>query len=128
MAGTQNVEAATGEGWERLVTRWFMANSMSDYPGVSVPSFLEYSSWDFKVTYEAIHTNDRAQFPRPFPLSPLVSNGGAFSQTGSLPAGSGTYVFVHLNAGSDGFEVTFTGPGGEPFSGGAPRLSVVRIK
>jgi len=128
MVGTRNVEAAVGEGWERLVTRWFMTNSMSDYPGVTVPYFLEYSSWDFKATYEAIHTNDPAQFPKPFPLSPFVSNGGAFSRQGSLPTGSGDYVFVHLDAGSDGFEVTFTGPGGEPFSGGAPRLSVVRIK
>ncbi len=128
MVGTQNVEAATGEGWERLVTRWFMANSMSDYTGVTVPSFLEYSSWDFKATYESMHTNDQAKFPRPFPLSPLVSNGGVFSRQGTLPAGSGDYVFVHLNAGSDGFEVTFTGPGGEPLGSGAPRLSVIRIK
>ena len=126
--GTQNIEAATGETWERLVTRWFMANFVSDYPGLTVPPFLEYSSWDLRATYAALNTNDPGQFPRVFPLAPFVSIGGAFVRQGSLPTGSGDYVIVQLNANSDGFEVAFTGPGGGPFSSGTPRLSVVRIR
>ena len=128
LVGTRNIEVVTGEAWERLVTQWFMANSVSDYPGLTVPVALRYSSWDFRATYGAMSISDPAQFPRAFPLSPFLSNGGAFSRQGTLPAGSGDYVFVHLDAGSDGFEVTFTGLGGAPFSGGTPRLSVIRIK
>ncbi len=126
--GVQNVEDAVGESWDRLVTRWFMSNFMTDHPDVTVAPTLEYSSWDFRTAFEALHLADPSRFPSPFPIVPPVWLGGNGSVTGTLLAGSGQFVQVVLLGNDDGFVIDFTGFDGEPFTTGAPRMSVVRIK
>ena len=44
--GAQNITTVTGQPFESIVTRWALANWVSDLPGFTAPSELKYDSWD----------------------------------------------------------------------------------
>jgi hypothetical protein len=127
--GAANLEAAAGEPLARLLVQWFLANYVSDLPGLTAPSRLTYATWDFRQTYESLHSQLPGDFDRPFPIVPQEFSGGTFNVTGELRSGSGDYYLVVQAGGAQGFTVELTN-----FSGGGlpasmvPRLGVIRIR
>ncbi len=115
LTGAANVEAATGEPFDRLVGYWMLANYVSDAPelaGAPIDPRLRYATWDFREQYEAFNQALPERFEVPFPIVPPVAIGGAFQLDGTLRAGSGAYLLVRQSPGQDGFAVRFTDPDG----------------
>jgi hypothetical protein len=127
--GAENVEAATGEPLERLLSQWLLANYVSDLPDFEAPPRLRYLSWQFRTTYESLNQQDPDTFDRPFPLVPTEFSGGTFMLDGTLRSGSGDFVRVVQGAGQAGFTLEFTSPGGGDVDPAvAPRLNVIRLR
>jgi hypothetical protein len=127
--GTDNVAAAAGEPFSKLVSQWFLANYVSDLPGFTAPARLTYHTWHFRTTYQSLHDQLPSRFPDPFPLIPPQFAGGTFAFSGTLFAGSGDYFRVVQTAGQKGFTVLLTGPGGAALPAGiGARLNVIRIR
>jgi hypothetical protein len=113
----------------RLLAQWMLSVYVSDLPGFTPPARLRYLSWAFRTTYASLNAQQPARFDRPFPIVPLVSNGGSFSATGTLRAGSGDYYRVVQTAGQRGFTLLLTDPAGQPLTTAVlPRLNVIRIQ
>jgi hypothetical protein len=128
LRGTDNVAAATGEPVAALLPQWFLANYVSDLPGLAVPGRLSYTTWDFRKTFANLHQQS-PNFDRPFPLVPPVYPGGAFNLSDVLRAGSGDYVLAVQAPTQQGFGLQFTQSGGLPFPSSVPaRLNVIRIR
>jgi hypothetical protein len=113
--GAANLEAAAGEPLSRLLAEWFLANYVSDLPGLTTASRLGYHTWDFRSLYESLHGQLPGDFDRPFPIVPPQFPGGTFNVTGEIRSGSGDYYLVVQTAGAQGFTVELTN-----FSGGHP--------
>jgi hypothetical protein len=129
LTGTPNIADRTGEPFSRLVTRWALANWVSDLPGGSAPPELRYDAWKFRATYGSLHLQNPADFPRPYPLVPTAGAGGAVSLAGTLAAGSGVYQRVLQGPSAPGFALTFTAGSGGSFDPRlAPRLNVIRVR
>ncbi len=127
--GAENVENAVGEPFSRLVSEWFLANYVSDLPGLTVPARLTYTSWDFRETYDLLNQQFPSQFPRPFPIVPQRFSGGAFNTSGQLHSGSGDYYIVEQTAGESGFTVELVNLTGGPLPATVvPSLNVIRIR
>jgi hypothetical protein len=132
--GAENIEAVTGDPFTDIVTRWALANWVSDLPGFTAPDSLTYDKWAFRTTYAALNAQERATFPKPYPLTPTASTGPAVSLAGTLRAGSGVYHRVLQGPNEDGFTLLFSRR--FPFNTNAwpipasikPRLSVIRIR
>ena len=126
---TNNVVAAVGVPWDRLVTQWFLANYVSDLPAFDAPSRLKFETWHFRTTFGSLHDQDANHFPLPFPLVPQVFQQGTFQYDGTLRAGSGNYFRVTQDPGQKGFTVLMTDSTGASIPAAmAPRLNVIRIK
>ncbi|MGH7528990.1 MAG: hypothetical protein ACREMN_01265 [Gemmatimonadales bacterium] len=127
--GAANISAVTGDVFVTIVTRWALANWVSDLPGFVAPPELRYDSWSFRVTYASLNAQDRGNFPKPFPLVPTVSTGRATNVTGTLHAGSGVYHRA-TQPGSDPAFITRlrTSNGGLLDGSLSPRLNVIRIR
>ncbi len=129
LTGANNVAAAAGEPFSRLLSEWFLANYVSDLPGFTAPPRLQYTSWAFRTTYGSLHDQAPDRFPDPFPLVPPLFVGATFSASGTLRSGSGGYYLIEQLAGQQGFTVAFEDPLGGPVSETVtPRLEVVRIR
>ena len=129
LLGGAAVESATGTPFATLAGRWVLANYVSDLPGFIAPTELQYTSWDFRVTYASLNAQSPGTFPKPFPLTPPASGGSAVSLSGSLRAGSGAYALVQQGPSQPGFRLLFSGPGGAALPTAlVPRLNVIRIK
>lgn len=129
LTGSSNVVAQTGLTFPTVVTRWALANWVSDLPGFPTPSELAYSSWHFRHTYDALHTQDPQDFPSPFPLAPTTSLGDQVNVSGILRSGSGVYVRALQPPGAPEFALALTVDGRAAMPAAvAPRLNVVRIR
>lgn len=129
LTGAENVAAATGEPFARLVGEWFLTPYVNDLPDFDTPPRLQYRRWRFRRTYEALNQQAPELFPTPFPLEPLQASGGAFAFSGVLHSGSGQLVRVLQDPGANGFTVRLSGLGGEPLSASlGARVNVIRIR
>jgi hypothetical protein len=132
--GAQNVAAATGQPFETVVSRWALANWVSDLPGFTAPPELTYKSWAFRTTYGSLYAQDTVggppqNFKKPFPLTPAQSAGRFVNLNGTLRAGSGIYHRATQAPFTPGFTLLFSDAGGGPLSPTfTPRLNVIRIK
>jgi hypothetical protein len=132
--GAQNIEAVAGDPFTDIVTRWALANWVSDLPGFPAPPDLRYDAWAFRTTYDSLHLGQPSSFPKPYPLTPTVGAGPAVSLGGTLRAGSGVYHRVVQGPNEDGFTLLFSRR--LPFNTNdwpipasfKPRLSVIRIR
>jgi hypothetical protein len=127
--GAQNIANRTGDPFSDIVTRWALANWVSDLPAFATPPELQYDSWGFRGTFASLNLQSSSDFPKPFPLTPTQSTGTATSLQGTLHAGSGFYHRVTQAAGAPAFTTLFSTPGGGILNAGfTPRLNVIRIK
>jgi hypothetical protein len=127
--GQANVAARAGQSIDLLISRWALANWVSDLPGFSAPPELQYTSWHFRTTFASLSSQDPADFPVPFPLVPHVSASSGVDLMGTLRAGTGAYVRVMQRPGGAAFSLQFSDPNGAMLpSTVVPRLNVVRIR
>jgi hypothetical protein len=127
--GATNIENRTGSTFTGVVTRWAIANWVSDLPGFLPSNELKYSSWQFRTTYASLHTQDAGNFPKPFPLTPTSSAGRAVNLTGTLRAGSDVYHRAFQAPSAPGFTLLFSTSSGGPLDPTlAPRLNVIRVR
>jgi hypothetical protein len=129
LTGSANVAAQTGQPFTTLVTRWALANWVSDLPSFSAPAELQYSSWHFRTTFASLNSQDPADFPNPYPLVPGTGAGSQVSITGTLTSGSGAYVRVFQAPSGPAFSLRFTRDGSTALPAAlAPRLDIIRIR
>jgi hypothetical protein len=136
--GAQNVAAVTGQPFETIVTRWALANWVSDLPAFTAPAELKYDSWSFRTTYASLNAQNPTTFPKAYPLTPTQSAGRSVNITGTLHAGSGVYHRATQAANAPGFTLLFSAAdrgflfrpdaGGLIGPGLVPRLTVHRLK
>jgi hypothetical protein len=129
--GSVNVANRTGQPFAQTVTRWALANWVSDLsvPGFTAPPELRYRSWAFRATFASLNSQAPGFFPKPFPLVPTESDGGGVDLSGTLRAGSGVYHRVVQPAGAHAFTLQFgTATGGPLPATAGPRLNVIRIR
>jgi len=130
LAGAANVAAQTGHAFDTTVTRWALANWVSDLPGFATPVELSYTSWHFRTrTFPSLHQQDPNDFPLPYPLVPTAEAGSAVSLTGTLRSGSGVYARALQAPGAPAFTLLFNAGGTAALRAPVvPRLSVIRIR
>jgi len=117
----------TGAPFTTVVSRWALANYLTD--GGGVPPELQYDSWSLHAVFSSLHTQNSNFFPKVYPLVPTVSAGRDVRLTGTLRAGSGIYHRATQPAGDPGFTLSFTAPSGEPIGAAAmPRVNVIRLQ
>ena len=127
--GAANVVARTGTPFATLLGRWALAVYVTDLASFAAPPALTYSTWRFRTTYASLHSQDPTNFPLAYPLTPSAQTNAAFSLTGPMNSGSGTYVLITQGASAAGFEVTFRASNGSAFPASAgAQLAVVRIR
>jgi hypothetical protein len=128
-SGQANVTARTGQPFAVIVTRWGLANWVSDLPGFTAAPELKYTIWHFRTTFASLHAQDPTDFPLAYPLVPQVSQGNAVLLNGRLRAGSGFYQRVKQPPGAAAFTLHFADPNGSNISAVVvPRLVVLRIR
>jgi hypothetical protein len=129
LVGSANVAAQTGQTFTTLVTRWALSNWVSDLPGFSPPFELQDTSWHFRTTFNALHTQDPTDFPLAYPLVPATGGGGQLSISGTLTSGSGSYARVFQAPSGAGFSLHFTRDGSTALAAAlVPRLDIIRIR
>jgi hypothetical protein len=129
LTGATNVAAQTGQPFDALVTRWALANWVSDLPGFAAPPELIYKSWHFRRTFASLNSRDPANFPRPFPLVPTAGAGSAVNLAGTLHAGSGEYHRALQGPGGPAFTLFFSRDGSTALpSVIVGRLGVIRLR
>ena len=136
--GKDNIERHTLDSFEGIVTRWALANWVSDLPGFTADTALRYSSWLFRATYASLHAQNSNAFPKTFPLTPTSSAGAGVVLRGMLRAGSGVYHRVVQAPGDGGFTLLFSTAEFTPLfategrraipASLVPRLNVIRIR
>jgi hypothetical protein len=127
--GSANVVGRTGQPFAQTVTRWALANWVSDLPGFTAPAELRYRSWQFRRTFDTLHVQAPGTFVKPYPLVPTVSAGDAVVLGDTLRAGSGVFHRVLHPGGAQGFTLQFSTATGGPLPGTTtPRLNVIRIQ
>ncbi|HXE82093.1 MAG TPA: hypothetical protein VN513_02030 [Gemmatimonadales bacterium] len=125
--GFANVEAATGDQFEDVVSRWGLANYVTDI--ASAPAELKFVSWDMHAVFASLHTQRPALFPNVYPVNPTVSAGRDVNMSGTLHSGSPIYVIANQPAGDPGFTLSLTAPNGALISSAMkPRLNVYRLQ
>src|SRR5207247_1802369 len=131
LVGSANVALQTGQSFTTSVTRWALANWVSDdsVPGFVVPTELKYTSWHFRRTFASLHAQDPTHFPLPYPLVPTMSAGSAVNLSGTLRSGSGVYQRALQGPGAPAFTLLFRRSATSlfPTALGA-RLNVIRIR
>ena len=128
-AGAANIATQTGQPFTQTVTRWALANWVSDLPGFTAPAELRYTTWHFRRTFASLHTQDATDFPLPYPLVPTTSAGGATNVSGVLRSGSGVFARAFQAPGAPGFALLFSQSGNTPLPVTlVPRLSVIRVR
>lgn len=129
LVGGADVAAATGQPFATVDERWALANYVSDLPGFTAPSELQYVSWSFRTTFASLNSQRPSLFPKSFPLTPPATRGAAVSLVGTLRAGSGWYALASQPSSGAGFTLLFSGPGGAALPAVlVPRLNVIRIR
>jgi hypothetical protein len=127
--GAANVAAQTGHSFDTTVTRWALANWVSDLNGFTAPPELQYTTWHFRSTFASLHSQDPTDFPLAYPLVPTISQGGATNVSGVLRSGSGVFHRALQAPGAPGFALFFVRSGTTPLPAAiVPRLSVIRVR
>ncbi len=124
--GARNVEAVTGQPFDRLVGEWLLANWLDNLEGFPQAGRTHYKSWNFRSLFQA---NYPQLFARPYPLIPDLTD-GSFARVGTLRGGSGTYLRVVIPGGSDPIVVRLADKSGVVRIGSQlkPRIAVTRIR
>src|SRR2546428_3408249 len=110
--GAANVTRHTNASFTDLVSRWAVANWVSDLPGFTSPSALQYRSWAFRTDFPQFNQTCSSRIPSAFPLVPAVSQASVVSLSGTLRAGSAWYYRAQQDAAAAGFVLRFTDPSG----------------
>lgn len=127
--GADNVTAAVGEPFSRLVTNWMLANYVSDLPGFTAPQELRFTSWRFRTTFEGLHQQLPDRFDLIFPIVPDTLVAPRFAVSGTLRSGSGPYYVVEQQPGGRGFSIKLQDPSGGAVSPAIdPRLTIIRLR
>ena len=125
-SGAANIEAVTGAKFDTLVSRWALANWVTDF---GAPSELTYKSWNLHSVYSSLHTQRPQTFRNFYPLVPTVSAGRDVNLSGTLRSGSPIYHRATQPPGDPGFTLSFTAPNGGLISSALkPRLNVIRLQ
>ena len=125
--GAQNIATVTGAPFTTVVSRWALANYVTDQGGA--PPALQYDSWNLHAVYSSLHTQRPSTFQNVYPLVPTISPGRDVSLSGTLRAGSGIYHRATQPPGDPGFTLSFTAPNGAPLNPAMlPRLNVIRLQ
>ncbi len=125
--GAQNIATITGDPFPTVVSRWALANYLTD--GLGVPPELQYVSWNLHAVYSSLHSQNSNAFAKAYPLVPTVSAGRDVNLRGTLRAGSGIYHRATQPPGDPGFTLSFTAPNGAPINPATlPRLTVIRLQ
>lgn len=125
--GAANIEAVTGDQIEDIVSRWGLANWVTDIG--SAPPELKYVSWDLHSVFSSLHSQRPGLFPNIYPVVPTVSAGRDVELSGTLHAGSPIYHRATQPAGDRGFTLSFTAPNGSLINAALkPRLNVYRLQ
>jgi len=130
LTGAANVShAAGGAPFATIVERWALANYVSDLPGFSAPSELQYLTWQFRTAFPTLNNSCSSRIPAQFPLAPPVLNATATHVSGMLRAGSGSYYRLQHAAGAPQFTLLFSNNAGAALRTTlVPRLNVIRIQ
>ena len=129
LTGAANVATQMGQPFDAVVTRWALANWVSDLPGFTAPPELTYTSWHFRRTFASLNAQDPADFPLPFPLVPTAGAASSLNVTGTLQAGSGTYDRALQAPSGPAFSLRFSRDGSTALPAAiASRLSVIRLR
>ena len=124
--GAANIENATGDQFEDIVSRWGLANWVTD---LSPLPELKYDSWNMHSVFSSLHTQRPGLFPNFYPVTPSVSTGRGVALSGTLHSGSPIYHRATQAAGDPGFTLSFTAPSGALINAAMkPRLSVFRLQ
>jgi hypothetical protein len=127
----QTSRSQTVQNYQTVLSRWALANWVSDLPGFATPAELVYPSWRFRTrTFLSLNQQNPQRFPRPYPLVPDTSAGTAVSLSGWIRSGSGMYQRVLQVANAPGFALLFSPNGSAtPFPPNVfARLNVIRIR
>lgn len=125
--GAQNITAVTGDPFADVVSRWALANWMTD--NGAAPPELQYDSWGLHAVFSSLHTQRQNLFPKFYPLTPSLSAGRDVDTSSTLRAGSGVYIRATQPAGDPGFTLQLTTPSGSLINPAyVPRLNVIRIQ
>jgi len=125
--GAANIANVTGDPFTTVVSRWALANYMTDRGGA--PPELQYDSWRLHSVFSSLHTQRPQTFHNFYPLVPTISPGRLVNLSGTLRAGSGIYHRATQPAGDPGFTLSFTAPNGGPIDPATmPRLNVIRLQ
>ncbi len=131
LTGAANVShAAGGTAFATILEQWALANYVSDLPGFSAPSELQYVTWQFRSAFPRLRAAcNITKIPAQFPLVPAVLDATAVQVTGMLHAGSGSYYQLQHAAGAPGFTLLFSNSAGAALRATlVPRLNVIRIQ
>ena len=130
LIGAANVShAAGGTSFESIVERWALANYVSDLPGFSAPSELQYLTWQFRTAFPTLNNRCSSRIPAQFPLVPPVLDATATHVSGMLHAGSGSYYRLQHAAAAPPFTLLFSNSAGAALRTTlVPRLNVIRIQ
>ncbi len=127
LTGAENIATVTGAPFSTVVSRWALANYVTDRGGA--PPELQYDSWRLHAVYSSLHTQRPNTFQSIYPLVPTLSQGRNFILSGALRAGSGYYHLAEQPYGDPGFTLSFTAPNGAPIDPATmPRLNVIRLQ
>ena len=125
--GAQNIASVTGDPFTTVVSRWTLANYVTDRGGA--PAELQYDSWNLHSVYSSLHTQRPNTFKNFYPVVPTISPGRLVHLSGTLRAGSGIYHLATQPPGDPGFTLSFTAPNGGPIDPATlPRLNVIRLQ
>lgn len=125
--GAQNIAAVTGDPFATVVSRWALANYVTDRGGA--PPELQYDSWRLHAVYSSLHTQNSNLFSKFYPLVPTTSAARDVMLTGTLRSGSGIYHLATQPPGDPGFTISFTAPNGSMINAAfVPRLNVMRLQ
>lgn len=125
--GAQNIAAVTGTSFATIVSRWALANHMTD--NGAAPAELQYSSWALHPVFSSLHTQRPSLFVNTYPLIPQVIVGRDVDVSDTLRAGSGFYVRAMQPPGDPGFTLHLTTPSGGLINPSyVPRLNVIRLQ
>ncbi|PYO62319.1 MAG: hypothetical protein DMD28_06090 [Gemmatimonadetes bacterium] len=128
LTGATNVAAQTNDLFGTVVSRWALAQWVSDLPGFAAPAALTYTSWAFRTGFPRV--SGRCGSSIAYPLVALAGAPASVSVSGTLRAGTGAvYQRVLQAPGGGAFQILFSDSSGAQLrETTAPRLNVIRIR
>ena len=126
--GVLNLEARTGQPWERSLGEWSLAMYSGSIPGfVPVNPHLLFPSWNLPDIWQGMNAGFPALYPSPNPFNPHYETYGNFSaNVTSLPGGGFTIFDLSGTQLSKQLIQLQSPTGGDPPP--TIRLAIVRIQ